>query len=99
MHDMASVTEEHHDRQPRRARRLHHHLQTGPVRRTDQRRRLDSTQALDGRHRLALRDGVAGLVEDPHRVRARDAQIDPDQTPHRHDGLPWFVSDEHRPRP
>ena len=84
MHHVAPVGEEHRDRQPRRARRLHHHLQTNAPRAARQRSCLHCGEALHGRPRLALRDRLAGLVEHPHRVRAGDTQVDADQAPTTH---------------
>ena len=81
---VAAVREEHRDLQPRRPGRFHHYLQPRAVIAARQRRCLHLIQALHGRPRLALRNHLAVLVEHPHGVRGRDAQVDPDQAPLSH---------------
>jgi len=93
---MPAGGEEHCDRHPRRPGRFHDHLQPGSRRAPRQRRRLDRSEALDRRPRLAFRDRVPGLVEHPHRVRARDPQIHPDQPSTCHHAAPSRCVVQHR---
>jgi hypothetical protein len=76
---VATAGEAHRDRQPRRPGRLQHHLQARPGRRPGQGGPLHLEQAVRGWDGLATTHHAAVTVQHPHRVRADDPQVDPDQ--------------------
>jgi len=79
-HQMPAGGEEHRHRQPRRPGRLHHHLQHRAHRCPGQRRRLHPSQTAHRRLAPPPAHLPPALNEHPHRVRARDPQIHPDQS-------------------
>jgi hypothetical protein len=76
---VAAGREEHRDRQPRRAGRLHHHLKQGAWSGLGQRGPLHLFKTVHGRDRLAAAHQAAVAGQHPHGVGAGDPKVDPDQ--------------------